>query len=104
MIAATNDDMNQEMELGQPHKSRTDLDSHANMVVVGKHCKILDRTGEKVDVSPFTPDYTPLEQVEVVDAALEYECQFTGKVHLLIVRNALHVPSMENNLIPPFIM
>ena len=26
------------------------------------------------------------------------------KTYLLIVRNALHVPSMQHNLIPPFIM
>jgi hypothetical protein len=33
-----------------------------------------------------------------------YECPFSGKEYTLLVRNALHVPAMENNLIPPFIM
>ena len=37
--------------------SRTGLDSHANMVAVGKYANILADTGNKVDVSPFTTDY-----------------------------------------------
>ena len=37
--------------------SRNDLDSHANIVVVGKHATILADNGNKVDVIPFTPDY-----------------------------------------------
>ena len=35
-------------------ESRTELDSHANMPVVGKHAYIIAETGKKVDVSPFT--------------------------------------------------
>jgi hypothetical protein len=84
--------------------SRTELDSHANMVVVGKHCSIVEWTGRTAIVNPFTPDYDALTQVPIVDAALVYECPFSGREYILLVRNALHVPAMENNLIPPFIM
>ena len=35
-------------------ESPTELDSHANMPVVGKHAYIIAETGKKVDVSPFT--------------------------------------------------
>ena len=51
--------------------SRTDLDSHANMVVVGKHAAIINDTGRKV--SPFTPDYESLK-VLIVDAAVTCDC------------------------------
>ena len=44
-------------------ESRTELDSYANMVVVGNHAKILADTGINVYVSPFTPDYQDLERV-----------------------------------------
>ena len=47
-------------------ESRTELDSHANMPVVGKHAYIIDETSKKVDVSPFTPDYKLLT-VSLVD-------------------------------------
>ena len=52
--------------------SRTDLDYHANMVVVGKHAAIINDTGRKV--SPFTPDYESLSKVLIVDAAVTYDC------------------------------
>ena len=53
--------------------SWTELDSHANMPVIGRNAYILSKIGETVDVAPFTPDYKPIS-VELVDAALKYEC------------------------------
>ena len=37
--------------------SRTEIDSHDNMVIVGKQSMILADTGNKVDVIPFTTDH-----------------------------------------------
>ena len=39
--------------------SRTELDSHANMPVIGRNAYILSKIVETVDVAPFTPDYKP---------------------------------------------
>ena len=50
--------------------SRTDLDSHANMVVVGKHAAIINDTCRRAEVSPFTPDYESLSKMPIVDAAV----------------------------------
>ena len=83
--------------------SRTDLDSHANMPVVGRNAYIIADTGNKADVNAYTPDYEPM-RVPIVDAAVQYQCPYDGTVYILVIRNALHVPSMENNLIPPFVM
>ena len=49
-----------ELERNGDGLSRTDLDSHANMVVVGKHVAIVNDTGRRAEVSPFTPDYEAL--------------------------------------------
>eukprot|EP00957_Ditylum_brightwellii_P113116 8626987-Ditylum_brightwellii.AAC.1 len=84
-------------------ESRTELDSHANMSVVGKHALILSHTGCVADVNPFTPDYKSM-RVPIVHAALKYDCPYTGKASILVVHNALHVPNMENNLVPSFMM
>ena len=84
--------------------SRTELDSHANMVVVGRHCLVIEWSGRTAIVSPFTPDYDAMMEVPIMDAAILYECPFSGKDYILLVRNALHVPTMETNLIPPFVM
>jgi hypothetical protein len=43
-------------------------------------------------------------QNQMVDAAVRYESPFDGKVYILVIKNALHVPSMDYNLIPPVMM
>jgi hypothetical protein len=49
--------------------SRTELDSHANMPVIGWHAYLISDTGRIADVNPFTPDYNSI-QVPIVDAAV----------------------------------
>jgi hypothetical protein len=38
----------------------TELDSHANMLVVGRHAFIISNTGRVADVNAFMPDYEPM--------------------------------------------
>lgn len=87
----------------RPDNCRTELDTHANMAVVGTQALIINNTGKTVEVSPYNPVYQSLT-VPLVDAALKYESPFDGKVCILLVRNALHVPTMKNNLLPPFML
>ena len=88
-------------EMNTNEESRTELESHANMAVIGRHAYILAETGKTVEVNPFTPTYKPIE-APIVDAALQYDSPYDGKSCILVVRNALHVPSMCNSLLPPF--
>ena len=92
-----------EVDVEMDGESRTELDSHANMPVVGKEALIVEQSGKTVEVSPFTPDYKPIK-VEVVNAMVQYDSPLDGKEYMLVIRNALCIPSMSNNLIPPFIM
>ena len=55
-------------------KSITELDSHANMVVVGNNCYVIGLMGETMDVFPFTPEYEYLKKVTLLDAELMYTC------------------------------
>ena len=73
------------------------------MLVFGQHSRILARTGKTVDVQAFSPDIAPLE-LELVDAAVLYENPYTGKLIICIAQNALYVPTMNHNLVPPFIL
>jgi hypothetical protein len=43
-------------------------------------------------------------QVKLVDAVVQYDCPFSGKVYMLVICNAIYVPAVSNNLIPPFIL
>ena len=92
-----------EVDIETDGQSRTELDSHANMPVVGREAQVVEQSGRTVEVSPFTPDYKPIK-VEVVNAIIQYDSPLDGKEYILVVQNAFRVPSMSNNLIPPFIM
>ena len=84
--------------------SATELNSHINMVVVGRQSSIISRSGVHAEVKAFSNDCGTLSQIPIVDVALEYDCPLTSKTFVLIVRNALYVESMEHNLMPPFVM
>ena len=56
-----------------------------------------------VDVAPFTPDYKPIS-FELVDAALKYDCPYSGEFKILKIRRELYVTSMTHNLLPPFML
>ena len=80
-----------------------ELDSNANMPVVGKYEYFTSDTAQIADVNPFKPDYQPM-QIFIVDDAIQYDCPYSSVSYILVIRNALHIPSMIINLLPPFIL
>ena len=80
---------------------KSELDSHANMVVVGNHWWIISSSKQSVDVSAFDNDVGGLKTVLIVDALLAYDYKIAMKSYLLVVRNTLYGESMSHNLIPP---
>ena len=84
--------------------SATELDSHADSPVVGKNAVILESLNKLVQVSGFSSEIGRPIRVKVVHAAVIYDCDITGESHILVLYNALHIPSMVNNLVPPFAM
>ena len=91
-------------ELKNSRDSRSELDNHANMVVVGSECEIFDDTGKTCTVNSFADSAGSLDNVKIVDAAVAYDCPFKCKTYILLMRNSLYVPELTTNLIPPFIM
>ena len=53
--------------------STTDLDSHANMAVLGKNCLILNNTGLTANVRGFSPDCGVQSETPIVDAMLKWQ-------------------------------
>ena len=86
------------------NQSRTELDSHTNMVVMGRNAAVIQETGTTAQVNAFSPECSALQEVRIVDAVVKWECPYTNNPYLLLFHNALHVPLMENNLLPPFIV
>ena len=87
----------------QVSDSRTELNSHANMPVVGHNLYILSDSGTFSEVSAFSPDYKT-KKIPIVDAAVQYNFPHSMMTYILFIRDSLHVTSMTNNLIPPFMM
>ena len=84
--------------------SKPELDSHANMIVLGKESFVFESTGKTCNVEPFYPALGTAQDVPIVDAAIAYDCLFTHETYILIICNALHIKTMQNNLILSFIM
>ena len=81
----------------------TQLDSHVNMVVVGSHVPVFRQSGKSADVRHFSSNYSKLESIPSVDAAVIYDCPYNMNTYIPTVRNAVYDP-MRYNLILPFIM
>ena len=92
------------MKNNDEHNTGTHLDSHANIAVCGKYCRVVADTGFKADITAFSNEVGQMLEVPIVDALILYENPSSGERFLLVVRNVLHVPSMNHNLIPPFAM
>ena len=56
----------------------TELDSHVDLPVVGKYAWILKGTGRRATVSEFTSDLGKPLSVPIVNAAIAYNCKYTG--------------------------
>ena len=84
--------------------STTEMDSHANMVVVGSNATEIQDTGRFADVNDFANDVGQMKRVPFKDMKIAYDCPYQKKTYLLIMNNALNVPSMNHNLIPPLIL
>ena len=84
--------------------SATELDSHANMIVLGKHCLEIGDSGKTAEVSSFSKETGAISSVPIKDAVCVYDCPKSGVAYLLVMRNGLWIPTNEHNLVPPFVM
>ena len=88
----------------QVEEHPTDMDSHADTCVVGKNALIVHKLDKQVNVTGFDPSQGKVKNLDLVSAALAYDCPTTGEATILMVHQAVHVPTMENNLLCPMQM
>jgi hypothetical protein len=84
--------------------SATELDSHANMAVAGSETTVIARSGMFANVTPFSKDLPAMDMVEIGDVAMCYDDPISLITYILVMKNALLIPSMGHNLIPPFLI
>ena len=87
---------------GTSTHGRCELDSHADTIVAGSNCIILNYTGKVCDVSPYRDDYDPVSNVPIVKAATAWQSSVTGQVYILVFNESLWMgDSMDMTLINP---
>jgi len=81
---------------------RCKLDSHADTIVAGSNCVVINYTGNVCDVSPYRDDYAPVYNVPIVTAATAWQSPLTGETYILVFNEALWMgDSMNCTLINP---
>ena len=60
--------------------------------------------GRTCDVEPFDTYIITSKKVPIVGAAVDYTLTYTHETYVPISRNAVYVPSIDNNLISPFFL
>jgi hypothetical protein len=85
--------------LGDPD-STLDMDSHADIAVLGMNCRIIYNTGRLVQVYGYDPSQGPTTQ-SIVTGCFSYDDPGDGTIKILVVHQGVHVPGQPNSLIPP---
>ncbi|KAG7370202.1 hypothetical protein IV203_027948 [Nitzschia inconspicua] len=80
-----------------------DLDSRADMAVLGSNCYVFEETSRTINVFSYVPKLGSTE-MKVVSGCFAYDVPDTGQVALLIVHQGLHIPHLRYCLILPFQM
>ena len=64
---------------------RTELDSHANMIVLRKNSFVFESTGRICNVELFSTDLGMATNVPIIDGVLAYDCPYTSQVYIILV-------------------
>jgi hypothetical protein len=81
---------------------KNEIDNHADTICAGSNWIVLEFTGEYCNVSPFSTEYEPLENVPIAQCATVYTYDSTGTTVLLIADQVLWFGNkMTTSLINP---
>ena len=81
---------------------KCEFDSHADTIVAGSNCVILNYTGKVCDVSPYRDDYSPVTNIPIVKAATAWQSPHTGRTYILVFNEALWMgDTLDHSLLNP---
>ena len=85
-----------------PVHSQIELDSHADTIVAGSNCVVLQYTGDECDVSPFQKDYDDIKDVKIATVATAWQSPHSGQIYILVFHQALWMGElMDHTLVNP---
>ena len=85
--------------LGPLREYTSELDTHADTCVVGRHAFIVEQQDRVVNVSGYNPTKLSVKNSGVVNAAITADNVDTVESHAVIINQSVHVPMMEHNLL-----
>jgi len=71
------------------HESVTELDSHANMPVIGRNATRIQQTGLHAEVHGFSKDLPSIQKVPISDFVMAYDDPYSLNTYPLVCKNAL---------------
>jgi hypothetical protein len=85
-----------------PTNAYAELDSHADTVVAGSACKVIELTDQSCEVYAYADHYEPITNVPVAKVATAYDHPISGETFILIFGQALYMGDrMSHTLICP---
>ena len=81
---------------------RTALDSHADTCCAGSNMQVLELTGEKVTVSPYSDTYKAVTDIPIATVVTVWEDPKNGQAWMLVIHEALFFGSkLKESLLCP---
>ena len=68
---------------------KNEIDNHADTICAGPNWKLLELSGEYCNVSPFSAEYQPKQNVPIAKCAMTYTCLITGNSVVLVADQVL---------------
>ena len=86
---------------GSLRKHTSDLNTHADTCIVGRHLLIVERHDRVVNLSSYDPTKGSSKNLELLNAANKVDNIDTGESQVVIINQAVHVPTMKHNFLCP---
>jgi hypothetical protein len=77
---------------------KTEMDSHADMVVAGRNCVVMHYTERSCDISPYSDEYAAVKGVPVIQAGTGYTST-NGRSYILIFNETLCMENLAHSLV-----
>ena len=61
-----------------------ELDSHADTIVGGSNCVLIETTGRIVSVLPYNDEYESIDDIPIATIATAYDCPLSGQVYISV--------------------
>jgi hypothetical protein len=83
---------------------RCEIDNHADTCVLGNDCVILQDFERTVNVVGYDDSQGVREGCRTVTGAVAYDDPMSGEVIIIVIHQAIHIPTMSHNLLCPMQM